>query len=398
MEEIHRQVLRLACYLTGDEEVQQFTLHKAILQFLGYDWWDKPGWGVQKVCKRLLNPVLYMSLLLVVTVLTGHRCFTLDKNDPLGFLLFMNNIIVIFTFSCAMIKTIYMKFFYGKQAKELMDMLVRLGDMKQGRPIWEGSLKACTFFLCLLVNVCFLWAVYCLAKYRVFSYQTSYPWSQDTVHGWLAAFQLSFMTAFYTSQIHSAMDSFFSVSCGIMMAHLQVLTDMLRTIGLPGNRDRATLISAVKLHVNIIRAAEKMNDCGKLLFAFQSLYTVLHACVLIFAFIKADDVLAALSNIMPMLIASYVQLFLYCYYSQKLSNKFEDLHFACYDNLWYRSSQEVQKGLLMFVMASKKQIFLRGLGMAKASFASYLSSIQESISYYLILKTLTAGENNKANN
>nr|AXX83036.1 odorant receptor [Yemma signatus] len=393
MDFFHHIVLKTSLKYTGDEELRLFTVHKAAFQFLGFDWWDEEGdgqskGGIRHFITRVLHPIVYMSGIFSASVLTAHRCLDLDTSTAYGYNIFMNNIIVVFAYMYSFTKVVYLHLFYGKNAKKLIRMLEDLGELKRGRKAWEDSLKGFSYYMFLLSWIVSMWSIYFLVKYNNFSYMTSYPWNQETSIGFTAAFECNLLVSSYVCVVHTAVDSLIAVCCGIMIGHVEELIDILKTIGQPGTDDMKALKEAINLHVRVKNAADEMNNSYSLLFAVQPIYTTLHACVIIFTFVEAEDKVASLLSTSPMLMASYVQLFLYCFFSQKLTSKCEELTFASYNNNWYCSSMEVKKGLLLFSVATQRTVALRGLGQRIASFECLQNTIQESYSAYIILNSM----------
>nr|AXX83042.1 odorant receptor [Yemma signatus] len=386
--------------VTGHKTIQTWTFHKGCLRILGNDWEvRKPKRSLLRIIWTVLYPASYILLLGISVVLTVKNAITILKHqgksgDILQFIRAMNGFIVSIAYVYAAAKGIIFKA-QGGQLLRLMDMLDELGEQDDdGRPHRDRALLNCTLYMGLLFVTPGAWTIYFVFFHQAIPYPTEFPWSEDTHLGYFASFSTDFVTAVYCAALHSVYDTMFPMVVGVISGHLASLKAKLAKFGGGGldGKEESVLRKCHLKHVDILRIMKHMNDCFRLLFLVQTTYTVLHACVIIYQVMQVSDIALAIMNTSPILSSAYSQLLMYCYYGQLLTTNFEELKEGLYENKWYNCDGRTKKSLCLMTLMADRPVRLESYGITSAAHHTYLSSLQDSISYYLILKTLTTEE------
>ncbi|KAK9506528.1 hypothetical protein O3M35_008450 [Rhynocoris fuscipes] len=359
--------------ITGEKIMGIFTVQKALLKVLGY-YWFSGGWKLPlpNIIKAWFYPVLYPSVEFIVSYLTIKAVTSMIASNDYEFTRKINGYIVSMTFIACALKSIYFRII-DKDVQKLIEMIEKIADVDiENGPIANAH-RACTSYATLLLINAGSWALYYLITHFDFPFPTAYPWNQETTLGWWTAFFITFNCAFYCALIHTLVDTVFPMCVAVITYHINQIKTSLRKLGTEGKwSDQYLIIQAIQLHVKILRVNKQIKKCFGLLFVAQSVYTVLHACSLIFAVMQADETVAPLMSALPMLSAAYAQLFMYCYYGQTLTNHHESLSFALYNNCWYCCNTRLRKLIIIFGEGLKKDIYLEGFGTVQASFPTYL--------------------------
>uniref|UniRef100_T1I0I6 Odorant receptor n=1 Tax=Rhodnius prolixus TaxID=13249 RepID=T1I0I6_RHOPR len=355
MEHYFKIVFWFSRRVGGDKKLEAFTLQRALFKLLGFYWWDRgSSVPLPDLFKIWIYPVLYPILLLVVSYLTIKAVTQMDIIDDYDYVRKVNGFVVSMTFIASALKCFYLRFI-GEDIRYLIQMTEDIGEVNTTNEPLAGALRTCVNYLSLLFCNAGTWTLYYLITYQDVPFPTDYPWNQQYTLGWFIAFCLTFLCALFCATIHTLVDTIYPMSVEVITIHIERIRIHLSFIGSGKWSDQTRLYQAVETHVVLLRVHKQMKKCFGMLFVAQAVYTVLHACVLIFAVVN-----------------------------------FNSLSFAMYDNAWYNCNPSTRKVLLLFGEACKKQAYLEGFGTVRAALPTYLRSLQESISYFLVLKTVTS--------
>ncbi|XP_014261896.1 odorant receptor 85c-like [Cimex lectularius] len=383
-------ILKYSVAIAGDKKLEVYTLYFSFLNFLGFDWKQGginvpvPAWVKFKV-----YPASYPIMMLIVSFLIIKLNVEVEPKTEFEMIKMINGFIVSMTFIAAFAKLLYLRIIKN-DILELLNMSVTVGPISAEKPVVKDTIRSCVLYFILLNANVGTWTVGYLWLHNDLPFAAAFPWDESTVVGFSLSFNVDVLCAFYCSIGHTVLDISFPLVVSTMCWHIQRLEKLLSTLGKDYFIDRMILDKAVDLHVRLLR---QVIVCYNQLIVAQSVYTVLHSCILIYAVVKVSNKVEAALSSVPMLSASYAQLYMYCSYGQLLTDKTHTLSFAAYNNEWYRCPPKLRKSLVLFLEATKRAVHLKGFGNIQASLANYLHSLQDSVSYFLVLKTLTSDEN-----
>lgn len=82
------------------------------------------------------------------------------------------------------------------------------------------------------------------------------------------------------------------------------------------------------------------------------------------------------------MIVGISNLFVYCYFGQKVTTKFATVADECYDVQWYAYPLEAQMRVKMMVMRSQRPFSFRGYFISSCSLATFQSVSYHTLSYH----------------
>jgi len=137
----------------------------------------------------------------------------------------------------------------------------------------------------------------------------------------------------------------------------------------------------------------QLNSLHEIVFPQQVFITLLIICVTIFTVTKDDKITSDSTRSFIMLVGAFIEYLLYCWFGEEVSTSFNNLRLSLCDNLWYECTLSQQKALAIALEVSKRSVYMTGWSVVTATLRTYVLTIRESISYFLIIQTLTAGSN-----
>nr|AQM56040.1 olfactory receptor [Apolygus lucorum] len=328
--------------------------------------------------------------MVTVAVLTLTYVFTHEVVTQTDFIIAINSYIVSMTFCAAAFK-ILIFLVLQKEFKKLFLMVEELGDLDMYAPSTKDHFFNCYMYVTLvLTNPC-TWSLWHLIAHNDIPFKSQYPWGDDGV-GYLLSFFFGIMAAVFCGLSHILVDtSFMMVIAGITL-HVDKLSQSLSLLGKHRFKDSKIMSAGIDKHAQLLRVSQHLSTCYSNLFVGQSVYTVGHSCVLLFGAVHVESKVEVVMSLGTMLVTSYCQLLVYCYYGELLTSKFSDLVFDSYNNAWYDSDLQVKRALPKFSLMCHRHVSLRGFGKVIPSKSNWLHSLQESVSYFLFLKTISGEE------
>ncbi|BES88124.1 Hypothetical protein NTJ_00930 [Nesidiocoris tenuis] len=362
-----------------------FTIQRAFLNILGFNWYEG---GVGLFLPGFLKFNVYRTVYPVWLIVAGILCLDYAVKYQDNFVQKINGYICAMTFLCAALKIIVFNI-YGSRVQNLFQEVEALGDLSAQNPKIEGHLKVCLSYVALVISNPMTWALWWLLVHHEPAAGITLP-GEMKGFTFLLSVEIQFFAACFCGSCHILVDTTFQMIVVGITFHIDRLSTMLSQLGLQNKTlsDDAIMGSAVDLHVKLLKVANLWAEAYSDLFVCQSVYTVVHSCVLLYGAVHVDSMIEVIMSQGTMLATSYAQLLVYCFYGQLLTSKFEDLLFSSYDNAWYQSPLNIKKSLVHFSKMTHRQIGLRGVGGVQPSLNNWLQSVQDSVSYYLFLKTV----------
>nr|WVD93658.1 odorant receptor 45 [Graphosoma rubrolineatum] len=378
--------------VTGEETMSTWTFHKGLLRLLGNDWLVRKGEiSLLRIIWLVLYPIMYIMSMVSITTLTIKYVLQREHPTMQEYTRAMNGVVACIAFVYAICKSLVLKLL-GKNLRLLMDMTDDLGPVDEvATPHRDRSVRHATLYLGLLCLIPTTWTICSMFYMHNIPFPTDWPWGDHTPFRYFISFSIDFVAATYCAVTHSTYDTIFPVCAGAICGHIASISAKMEKLGTTGDKekDKKIITECYRLHVALLRISDHINNTFGLVFLIQSIYTVLHACVIIYQVMKVSDITLAVLNTAPILASSYAQFLLYCYYGELLTDFFERLRFAFYNNRWYQCDMELKKMLVIMTLAANRTVRLESYGITFAGHKTYVSGLQDSISYYLILKTVT---------
>ncbi|XP_073992333.1 odorant receptor 4-like [Rhodnius prolixus] len=374
---------RFINYFANDDKKVGFTLPKAVFNAIGLSWWGTPT-----LLKSLYKPVAFIILGFITYGVTNYLS---EKEivDQKTFIEVTVNIIQILSMLFVATK-IFLFHCYSSDISDAINTSEIL-QLKYGvtcsTPTGSKVIKIYATNIAIAVTG---WLVLGTYKHG-HPLHVSFPFDISTKHPirFLIVWFLEVMCGFYVSAGNGAADTIPLYTVNVIVNFGEKLKDLLRKIGQNPDEDVKLLEEALDLHLRILELKDKLIKGFAMLVLVQIVFTISHTCLILFAATKVDIALF-MSLLMPLTFADYLELLVYCFTGEMLSSKMEELRFAAYDNQWYNSSIATRKNLIRIMEALKRPISLNGYGIVSACYETYLNSIKESFSYYIVVKTLAS--------
>nr|AXU25096.1 odorant receptor 5 [Cyrtorhinus lividipennis] len=372
MEATLKLVVKSILILSGDEKYQLFSLQKALLNLVGLDFFQN-GPQIRMIphfVKHKIYPLMFPMWMISIAILVLKH---VSSNQPLTqfeFIKQINGIIVSMTFFAASFK-FFIFFIFGKSFKELFIETEQLGVIHADNVKLQFHIKTCVGYTTLVASNLGTWVAWFYLKHDDEPFDAAYPW-EDKGFGRLLTYFFGFFAATFCAICHTLVDTAFQMMVAGIIIHIDSVAEKLSLVGSGKIKDRHAMSEIYEKHVKLLRVANNFSRGYSNLFVAQSVYTVGHSCVLLFGAAHVDDRVEIAMSQGTMLMTSYMQLLIYCYYGELLTSKFSGLLFDSYNNEWYECDMAVKKDLGRFALMCHKHISLRGFGNVHPSKSNWL--------------------------
>ncbi|XP_014261973.1 odorant receptor 85b-like [Cimex lectularius] len=397
MDFIFKTSNRLIVALSCEGRLRIFTLQRVLLKILGFEWWKEGlNFPLPDFMKKWGYQAFWVILMICDIVLTLKASVWMAIDNDLKYTIKMNGIIVMMPFVGSLIKIFYLRYMQ-KEFIELIETCESIGHLDMEEESIQSGLRLNFVYINMLLSTVGIWAIFFTIINHEIPVATDFPWSQDVALGQFFSLMIDFYCGINCCLAHSLLDTIFPVSAIVIIAHLATLRKKLAKLGCNKYQDEVLLNESIELHNKLLSMSELLQICYNEVSVAQSLYSVMHSCVLIFAVEQVPNKFSVLVSSFPLLLCSYAQLWMYCSFGQMMTDEFDKISFALYNNRWYACSISSRKALVTFAQACQKKVGLKGVGNINASYSNFLHKIQDSVSYYLILKTVTSESDGEKN-
>ncbi|KAL1139644.1 hypothetical protein AAG570_006622 [Ranatra chinensis] len=124
-------------------------------------------------------------------------------------------------------------------------------------------------------------------------------------------------------------------------------------------------------HIEILRATGVFRMLISVPYFLLIFGSVAQFCMLAFLIARFENLSKSLLH-GSIIIDVMSQVFIYCWIGQQLTNAFDDLHLACYDNYWYMNTLETRKLLAIVMTVTKKPVIFKGCYVVDMSYRMFL--------------------------
>ncbi|XP_049536874.1 odorant receptor 85c-like [Anopheles darlingi] len=151
--------------------------------------------------------------------------------------------------------------------------------------------------------------------------------------------------------------------------------------------DRAGLVETVRIHQKVIELCNQLERIFSPSLLVNFMLSSVIICLVGFqatAGVQPID----LFKFILFLISSLVQVFLLCYYGNKLIVASDQISYSAFEGHWINASSSYQKSLLLVMVRSLKPQKLTALKFSVISLASFSKILSTSFSYFTLLKAI----------
>ncbi|CAH1379830.1 unnamed protein product [Tenebrio molitor] len=206
-----------------------------------------------------------------------------------------------------------------------------------------------------------------------------------------------FVYNFFT---HFGVDIFFYTAMVQADTQCDLLSDTLRNIDhISEEDDREELGQDKKIHKILTESIRHYNvilkhtsliaDCYKEIFMIQFIYSVLSLCMILYEMSMADSMLTPrFFQIAFYQVNITVEIFLFCYFCQRVINKGETLYYATFESNWYNASKEFKQDLFIFMNQLKQPIIIYAWNIFPINYETFKGIMQKSWSFFMALKNM----------
>ncbi|KAJ3621536.1 hypothetical protein MTP99_003657 [Tenebrio molitor] len=206
-----------------------------------------------------------------------------------------------------------------------------------------------------------------------------------------------FVYNFFT---HFGVDLFFYTAMVQVDTQCDILGDTLRNIDdISQEDDREELGQDKKMHKILIESVRHYNvilkissliaDCYKEIFMIQFIYSVCSLCMILYEMSMADSILTPrFFQIAFFQVNVTVEIFLFCYFCQRVIDKCEKLYYATFEPNWYNASKEFKQDLFIFMNQLKQPIIIYAWNIFPINYETFKAIMQKSWSFFMALKKM----------
>ncbi|CAH1405138.1 unnamed protein product [Nezara viridula] len=151
--------------------------------------------------------------------------------------------------------------------------------------------------------------------------------------------------------------------------------------------DENILRMAVLEHVEIIRLIREFDKLLTDIFLIQVLQTTIVSTMCFYAASKIDDIMDV-PKFVAIISATYMQLYIYCWLGEEISQHSNDIHHSIYASKWYQCDLKVRKSLNIFETFTKAHFKLNGGHIFTIHLETFLLMLKESFSYFMVLRAI----------
>ncbi|KAJ3621547.1 hypothetical protein MTP99_003666 [Tenebrio molitor] len=217
------------------------------------------------------------------------------------------------------------------------------------------------------------------------------------------------VTAVYFSCVNLLTDLFFYNS----MIHVETQCDLisdtfrhLQTISASGSDVvRAGIDKSSGMHRILVECINQYKvthdftqilvDCYKEILMVQFACSFLSIIMTMNQLSMAEAMSSDFFRLIFFQMAATGEIFLYCYFGNRTIEKSELLYYASYESIWYNTSKELKKDLLIFMEQLKNPIVLFVWNIFPLNYKTFKAIMQKSWSFYMALKNTSEMRGNK---
>ncbi|KAL1122140.1 hypothetical protein AAG570_003545 [Ranatra chinensis] len=154
-------------------------------------------------------------------------------------------------------------------------------------------------------------------------------------------------------------------------------------------RDEILLKECIREHVDVIKLVRVLDEVLDIIFFVQVIQSTLVCVMTFFAVFKLGDPLDSIPKFLPILIATYLQFYMYCWMGEEISFHSDDLHKAVYCSQWYMCNRRVMSSIVVMETFTKTHFKLDAGHLFRIGLRTFVLVLEQSFSYFMVLRAIT---------
>ncbi|XP_033220932.1 odorant receptor 46a-like [Belonocnema kinseyi] len=138
-------------------------------------------------------------------------------------------------------------------------------------------------------------------------------------------------------------------------------------------------------HLNTYSLQNNFNKLFGVVIFTQFFSSMMNMCIILYQLSRFSIFSEFSLEMIPVLFTVIVQIFIYCYYGEKVTNKSLTIVEAIYQMNWTSVSNEAKKDLLLIMMRASKPMYLSGMSIIIMSLETFVKIMKSAYSAYNLL-------------
>ncbi|KAK9508282.1 hypothetical protein O3M35_007979 [Rhynocoris fuscipes] len=177
--------------------------------------------------------------------------------------------------------------------------------------------------------------------------------------------------------------------CDMLAVHLEETFDFdsVKT----SNREyyiKRRLKEAIKKHQILIRYFFRIQDLYSYSLLAMGLFSGLMFCTCIYMVSDPDSTIYMIASVSSFMIGEFILIGLYCWFGQRVVDKWENIKDTIYNIEWYTQSITTKKTLLLIMTMCTRDKVIKGGGLQEFSMKGFSELLQAGFSSYNMLKAM----------
>ncbi|CAH1404435.1 unnamed protein product [Nezara viridula] len=153
--------------------------------------------------------------------------------------------------------------------------------------------------------------------------------------------------------------------------------------------DKEIIQMCVREHNTLLKYKNQLEELYNYIIVVQLAYSFSTICLTLFVISQEANVYEAMSELLPQTVSLFLEIFLYCWAGQMISNHFEELRLAIYNSGWYNSSRmEDRSSVLIMQTFTTEPVQVTAVSVFHLNFHLYETICREAFTYYTIMSQL----------
>ncbi|XP_070504617.1 odorant receptor 85b-like [Chironomus tepperi] len=167
----------------------------------------------------------------------------------------------------------------------------------------------------------------------------------------------------------------------------EILCDKIQNINPRKKTAKSELKECIAIHEKLIYMVNKTSEA----FSFVMLHNILAStgviCVSSFLVVHGAEI-SLIWTFMEMLITGLLQIYIHCYYGEKLMGSSIKIAESLYNNKWYDGDEDYKKLILVMMVQSQRPQKINAFGFFDINFETLSDILAKSYSYFSLLKSM----------
>ncbi|XP_024083620.1 odorant receptor 4-like [Cimex lectularius] len=192
-------------------------------------------------------------------------------------------------------------------------------------------------------------------------------------------------------------DTLFLFICSQICHKLHVISTTLTTVGPQAEQtkeeslvpfdesDEKKVTASIQEHIKMLHIIKRVEWLFNEIIFFQAFYTFGSLCLILFASSQTDKLAEDASRLFAMTISLSMELFLFCWAGEMIKSHCSDIHFASYNNGWYRCGKKIKKALMIIAIFASEPVTMKSAKLFHLTLHTYEAVVRETFSYYTLM-------------